>query len=192
MTGADAKVPIRKLLIGFVDHVSDPGSGVVVGEESAECAVDGWFGREKGVEVETPTECCVNHGDGSVSGVHSADDPQILWERERSVGVLEIGGLVPVFKEEEQFAEHFGQVCSVDFVDHHDVPVVRVLSGVIGEGFESAVTKLELSGGGGSPAFNEIFISIGGVELDEFRCASSGSEMVGEFACDVCPVPGGP
>ena len=93
-------------LIGFVDHVSDPGEGgVVVGEESAECAVDGWFVGKKAWKWKrrrsAASTMAMDRSAFIVPMIHR------FFGRENGVGVLEIGGLVPVFKEEEQFAEHF-------------------------------------------------------------------------------------
>lgn len=60
-------------------------------------------------ERETTTNGGVHHGDGAVSGVHGADDVQVVRQAEGFVGaVLQVNAVITVFKEEVQLAEDLG------------------------------------------------------------------------------------
>ena len=68
--------------------------------------------------MESPTQGCVQQRNRPVGGVHRADDPHILGDRELRFGVLKPDSLVAVFEQEvQQFAEDLGQIAPIDLVE---------------------------------------------------------------------------
>ena len=126
VAGPDRRGAVIQQVIGPVDDIADPGElGVVVRQPAVEQPVDRRLIGEQVHEVEATPQGSVHEGDRPVGGVHRADDPQVLRQAERLVGVEEPGLFAAVLEQEVQLAEHLGQVAPVDLVDDQQVGPVR-------------------------------------------------------------------
>ena len=125
-------------------------------------------------EGEAAADGGVHHRDGTVRGVHGADDVQVVRQRERLVGaVLQVDPVVAVFQQEVQLAEHLGQVRAVHLVDDQEVRLALVagFGGLLGEPAQRAGHELEghlaLVRLVRPEALEEVLVGVRRVELDE-------------------------
>ena len=89
--------------------------------------------------------------------------------------------MVSVFEEEKQFAEDLGQVRPVDLIYDQNECFLGVGGGLFGQPFEGPVLEFERAVFSGPPAFDEVLIGVGGVELDELDPVLGPGKPVGEF-----------
>lgn len=143
MAGADGRASVAETAVGFVKEVGYPGHVGAVGlQPAAQQPVDRPLVGEVGQEVEASPQRRVDQRDRTVGGVHRRDDPDVCWQAERRVGVLQPQLLVAVLQQEVQLAEHLGDIAAVELVDYQDVAGLGVVAGSLGH---------ELHGLGGHP-----------------------------------------
>ncbi|GBE23540.1 hypothetical protein BMS3Bbin01_02925 [bacterium BMS3Bbin01] len=128
----------------------------------------------------------IHQSDGPVGGVHSTDDPQILGELKRLVGpVKRTNALLAIFEQEQQLTENFGEVGSVDLVDHQYKLLRGVLLRPVGDEIEGTfhqpIGELALGIGLRAEPLEEILIRGGRVELDQHALRPVGSECSGKL-----------
>ena len=129
-------------------------------------------------EREPPPHGRVQQRDGTVGGVHRADDEQVLGQPERlRRAVLQLDRLVAVLQQEVQLAEDLGQVRAVHLVDDQDVRLVwrsplavRPCDAAQRPGGELE-RRLPAVGLVGPEALEEVLVGVRGVELDQLAVA---------------------
>ena len=126
--------------------------------------------RIHGIKSESSPKRIVKHSQASVCGVHHTDNIHIAWHIELLIRIKQLQGIAAlvILDEHKELAENLAQIAAVNFVDNEEILVFKVLAGLLAEVIEGTLLDFKAAAGtGGTEAFDEIFVCIALMELNQ-------------------------
>ena len=124
-----------------------------------------------------------------VGGVHSADEVEILGQREQlaGIGILQAHLLAAVLQKEVEFAENLGQIAPVDLVDHQEMLLAGIVVRSLRRIQQRPVPESEgpLAQQRGAETLHEVLVGVGRVELDQPHPIRRPGEAFGQLPRDI-------